>query len=502
MNMKAALYARVSSREQKEGYSLEAQIKLGREYSEKQGIELVREFAVAESAKKSGREQFEQMITFLRDNPDIKVIICEKVDRLLRGDLKDRVALDDLLRENDKEIHFIKENIILSKDSKSFQKLYYGIQAEFARFYLNNLSDEVRKSYEIMVDDGKYPHPPPVGYKAKLENHLSVADPDRAGFIPKAFQLASTGNYSEKAISDLLYKEGFRSRTGKQVGKSDIGGILHNPFYYGDFRWKGELKKGIHQPLIPKSLFDRVQEVLSPRGKNKGVKHRFTYAGGLLTCGYCGNGITAETQKGHVYYRCTKPKGAKNCPQKYIREETIEEQLRAIVKAISLNSETVNLIKDILHQSHDEEQEYHKQSLEALQSRYSAIKAKLDKLLNVYIDEGISKEIYTDKSQELEKERNEINSQINRHKNADKEYFEQVENFLEVAYQAPALYKGSSTALKREFLRFIVSNLILKDKNVIPSFRLPFSLLVEYKENENWQGCTDSNREKQFWRLL
>lgn len=500
--MKAVIYARVSSREQKEGYSLEAQLKLGKDYSERQQIDLIREFAVAEIAKNGGREQFEQMISFLKQNTEVKVIICEKVDRLLRGDLKDRVAIDDLLRDYDKEIHFVKENIVLSKDSKSFQKLYYGIQAEFARFYLNNLSDEVRKSYDVMVEEGRYPHPPPIGYKPKLENHLSVPDPSRVNFIIKAFELASTGNASLYAIVDQLYKEGFRSRTGKKVGKSEISRLLHNPFYYGDFLWKGEVKKGIHQPLVSKSLYEKVQAALSPRGRNKGVKHRFTYAGGLITCGYCGSGITAEIQKGHIYYRCTKPKGAKSCPSKYVREEKIEAQLTGIIEAINLNNETVEIIKDILHKSHEEEEQYHKQSLDALQTRYNGIKTKLDKLLDAYIDGAISKDIYMEKSKDLEQERSEINSEISRHKNADKAFFEHVEGFLEVSYQAPSLFKSSSPELKRELLKYIVSNLVLEEKKLVPTYRLPFNLLVEYRQNENLQGWSESNTQSRFWRPL
>ena len=501
MDMKAVIYARVSSREQQEGNSLEAQVKLCRQYAGKHDFEIVKEFKVAESANYSDRKAFEEMIIFLKTN-DVGNIICEKVDRLLRGDLKDRVALDDLVNDLQKEIHFVKENFILNKESKSSQKLYYGIQAEFARFYLNNLSDEVRKAYEVMVEEGHYPHPPPTGYKIKLENHLAVIDPEKAPYIIKAFEMAAKGTESLDRIGETLYNEGFRSRNGKRITLSELARILHNPFYYGDFNWRGEVKVGKHPPLISRVLFEKVQLALSPRGRNKGIVHRFTYAGGLLTCGHCGNGITGETHKGHIYYHCTKPKGAKSCSGLFVREEVIEEQLREIIKAITLDKRVVDLIKRLLRESHEEEEEYHARSLNALQARYEVIKGRLDKLLDVYIEGGINKSTYADKSKELELEKETINSEIVKHKNADKAYFEQIENFVEVAHRASDLFASSKPELKRELLKFVVSNLSLNGKKVVATYRTPFNLLVEYGKNENWQGHVESNHDQRFWRPL
>jgi len=98
-----------------------------------------------------------------------------------------------------------------------------------------------------------------------------------------------------------------------------------NPFYYGAFKFNGEIYEGNHKPAITKKLFDKCQEVMKNKAHhtNRGVK---SYAfRGLLKCGECNCSITAETQKGHNYYRCTKKKLP--CSQKYVREESLNEQI-------------------------------------------------------------------------------------------------------------------------------------------------------------------------------
>src|SRR3989344_987855 len=165
-------WTRVSSKRQKdEGVSLGAQKKLNSDYGSKNEIEIVKTFEIDESAKTSNRKAFLEMVLYLKENPDIKYLICEKTDRLLRGNLKDRIIIEELINDYDKEIHCVKEGLILGKNTKSAQKLHFDIQNALARHYLNNLSDEVKKGYDILVDNGFYPHIPPIGYKAKLEDH-------------------------------------------------------------------------------------------------------------------------------------------------------------------------------------------------------------------------------------------------------------------------------------------------------------------------------------------
>src|SRR5262245_10020489 len=134
--LKAVTYARVSSKEQeKEGFSIPAQQKLLQGYTQANRIDIVREFVDIETAKQTGRTNFEEMMHFLKTRPNTRVVLVEKTDRLYRN-LKDWVTLDEL----DIEIHLIKEGIVLSRDSKSSEKFVHGIKVLMAKNYIDNLS--------------------------------------------------------------------------------------------------------------------------------------------------------------------------------------------------------------------------------------------------------------------------------------------------------------------------------------------------------------------------
>src|SRR6266704_721394 len=104
--MNAVIYARVSSREQREeGYSIEFQLKYLRQYAERMGAYVVKEFVDIETAKSSGRKEFGNMVEFLKRSKNHEVIFVEKTDRLYRN-FKDAVIIEDL----GTVIHFVKEN--------------------------------------------------------------------------------------------------------------------------------------------------------------------------------------------------------------------------------------------------------------------------------------------------------------------------------------------------------------------------------------------------------
>lgn len=137
----AVIYARVSTKEQSdEGYSIDAQLALLREYACRNGLSVSKEYVESESAKSAGRKAFNQMLKDVKAL-GISVVLCEKTDRLYRN-IADFAKVDDL----DVAIHLVKENEIVSKDSKSHQRLVHGIKVLIARNYSENLGEEAKRA--------------------------------------------------------------------------------------------------------------------------------------------------------------------------------------------------------------------------------------------------------------------------------------------------------------------------------------------------------------------
>lgn len=202
---KAVIYARVSTREQeREGYSIPAQLELLESYAQKNNLKVVQKFTDNETAKKEGRTHFNNMLKFLKSNKSIRTILVEKTDRLYRN-FKDYTTLDEF---KDLEIHLEKEGFVLSDSSKSHEKFIHGIKVLMAKNYIDNLSEEVRKGFKEKCKQGEFPSNPPYGYK-RLDSKTIIIDPETSPYIKRAFELYATNQYSLEGVIKALYGEGY-----------------------------------------------------------------------------------------------------------------------------------------------------------------------------------------------------------------------------------------------------------------------------------------------------
>lgn len=189
--VKAVIYARVSSEEQKEeGFSIPAQLDLLRAYAKEHHIEVVQEFTEAETAKHAGRHKFNEMLGFLKKNKGITNILCEKTDRLYRN-FKDYVNLD--VDETGYSIYLVKEGVILTPKSGSHEKLVHGLKVLLAKNFIDNLREETQKGRLKKVQEGYFIGQVPYGYKKLKDKKTTIIDEEKAPFVRRAFELYASG---------------------------------------------------------------------------------------------------------------------------------------------------------------------------------------------------------------------------------------------------------------------------------------------------------------------
>ena len=152
------------------------------------------------------------------------------------------------------------------------------------------------------------------------------------------------------------------------------------------------------------NLFEKVQKVLKDRSKpihikdNGRIPKAFTR---LLHCAECGMMITAEIQKGHTYYRCSKKSRIQNCKQSYIREEALNKQLSNLIQKVSLPQDWKYIF---LINIKDEEKNLSQSCNAFVQMKkfeIEAINSKLTRLLDSYLDQVIDRNAYINKKAEL-----------------------------------------------------------------------------------------------------
>jgi hypothetical protein len=333
-----------------------------------------------------------------------------------------------------------------------------------SKYFVDNLSENTKRGLRQKLRKGEMLGYAPLGYLNDLRTHTMVKDPQRFRLVKKIFELYATGNYSLKDLQKKITSAGLLSRKGNQLSISVIQNILQNPFYYGVFKYNGELYQGTHQTMILKKLFDKCQKILQKRARPvKRGKQIYAFRG-LLKCGECGCMITSETQRGHIYYRCTKKKIP--CSQRYVRKENLVEQISKILQKVSLpNSWTKKMIAKL-----DEEKQKEERAdfsfVQNLKSQIEDLDNKLDRLLDIHLNSDISREEYTQKKQKILNQKIEISEKLcDFERNGDR-WLERAKTFILTSNEAKIVARQGNLQKKREFLQKVGSNIILQEQNI------------------------------------
>ena len=483
----AVIYARVSSKEQeKEGFSIPAQQKLLRAYATTEGFRVSEEFVDIETARQTGRTAFGEMIAYLKAHPSVRTLLVEKTDRLYRN-LKDWVTLDEL----DVEMHFPKEGVVLSRDSRSSEKFMHGIKVLMAKNYIDNLSEEARKGMQEKAEQGIWPTKAPLGYRNVTGpdgKKIIAPDTEVAPIIAKLFEWYATGEISLKEAGSKAQAEGLvYARSGAKVPVSTIHTILRNRLYTGQFDWKGKVIQGLHTPLTSIDLWERVQDVMDGRFARKakrGGKRDFAFSG-LMTCAACGCAVVGEIKKErYVYYHCTGYAGKvrgdpASCSRRYVREEVIVGQFTDLLGRLSFDEEVIDWVRDALHASHADERRDHDAAIKRLQGENKRLQDRIHAMYVDKLDGLIDAEFFERTSSGWREEQARCQRQIEQHQAADQSYLDEGVQLLELARSAQSLFSRQEPREKRRLLNFVLSNCVWKDGTIAAEFRQPFALLAE-----------------------
>lgn len=482
--IKSVIICRVSSKEQEDtGYSLDAQEKLLKEYAHKNSIDVTKIYKISESASgKQARKKFYEILQFIKKN-NVTIIICEKIDRLTRN-LKDAAIVNDWVQEDKShEVHFVKENFIVNQNTKAHENFVWDMKVAMARFYTNNLSEEVKKGQKEKIAQGWLPTKPPLGYITTGDkgHKIHIIDGEKAQYIKKMFELYSTGNYSTTALVDIIFKEGLRNRSGKKVGKSRLYDLLTDPFYYGVMKWKEQIFPAKHEAIITKDLFNLVQEKLNRKFNVPRYQKHLPVFKAKMNCDECKGTITWEIQKGHWYGHCNH---YKTCKQKtWLRQEKVEEILFPLFDNVAPKTNKVlNVLQKALKESHSSEIEYHTISINNLKRNLEQTQRRLEAIYEDKIDGKIPPEFYNRKFTEYTKEKEEIIESINKLNNGNTKYYEAGYAIHELASKASEIYKSPKATVedKRLLLSKIFSNLSLNSDKIKPEYTLAFEFLIKW----------------------
>jgi len=491
--MKYFIYARKSTDEpERQILSIEAQIEELREFANKEGLEVVKTYIESRTAKEPGRPIFNEMLSEI-EKDKASGILAWHPDRLARNSI-----------DGGKIIYLIDTNKIQSLKFPTFWfedtpqgKFMLNIAFGQSKYYIDNLSENVKRGLRQKARKGEASGVAPTGY---LNNRLTkkmAKDPERFKLVKKLFKLYATGKYSLKEIREIITEEGLRSRNNKVLSKSNIRMILQNPFYYGAFLSNGELFQGTHPPAISKKLFDKAQNILKEKSRPKKRSEKVYAFRGILKCGECGCAITSEIQKGHTYYRCTKKRIS--CFQKYIREEDLDEQIKTVLRKVSLPDIWK---EEMIRKLEKEKQEDERTGFAFSQNLKAQIKkcnAKLDKLLDNQLEEIITKKEYIEKKKELLNKKIELSQRLKDFEKKGSSWLEPAKRFILETNQVQNAINSNNPKERARYLQKAGSNLVLLDSKIKYFPRGPWEILgnlpvleAESRSDETISQCQNA----------
>jgi len=478
--MRYIIYTRKSTEdEDHQILSIESQLAELREFAAKEKLEIVGPtFVETKTAKEPGRTKFAEMLSLI-EKSKAEGILSWHPDRLARNSI-----------DGGKIIHLIDKGIIKSLKFPTFwfeptpQGLFMlSIAFGQSKYYVDNLSENVKRGMRQKIRNGIWPVWAPIGYLNNPKTRMIDIDLEKAPKIRKFFELYAIGEHNLSSLANWCKENNLKGNFGKEISTSNIQKILQNVFYLGLMKYKGEIFEGKHAPLISKKLFDKVQEILKQRGKPRKIKkHNFVFLG-LMKCASCDASITAETQKGHIYYRCTKKKGS--CQEKhFLREESLVKQIKSFLQKVSLSNQITKKVLTELEKEEQQAEEQAKFISQNLKEELVKVEKQLEKLLDVYLNEVISTEEYTNRKQKILTQKLELQEKIRDFEQKGLSWLEPAREFVLGLNCAEKLLVSENYAEIKTFLKNIGSNHILQNQKLSFCWKFPFNLAAEPRSGE------------------
>ena len=455
LNLKVCFYARVSTDKDEQLHSLSNQISFFNDYIGKVPNwyfvgSYIDEGISGTQVKK--REEFLRMIHDAKRHK-FDLILTKEISRFSRNTL-DSIKYTQELLSNGVGVYFLNDNInTILPDSE----LRLTMMSSIAQDEVRRLSERVSFGMKRSIDNGVVLGCSNIYGYVKAKGKL-VIDEEQAEMIKIIFDRYANTTDGLSKVSRYLYSIGYKSRTGKRIDTTILTRIIENPKYKGyycghkskvlDYRTKQ--KKRLNEsdwiiykdynnvpPIVSEELWERAntklrerQDSFTNRSVNKAVfQNRYTYSGKI----YCGchnltyHRSSAGKRKNNPVWECQiyRKESLKGCSNPRVFELELDKVFKNMFNKLfkkrnNIFDEVLNECKNYLEMNND------KNEIKTLESKLLLFNSKKDKLLELVVEEYLSKEDYKKQVDLINEEINDYQFKIDelQSNKKDKNYIE------------------------------------------------------------------------------
>ncbi len=464
----------------KQVLSIEAQIAELKEFAKREHLEVIEFIEEAKTAKIPGREKFAEVIKKL-EKGYANGILAWHPDRLARNSM-----------DGGKIVYLLDTGKLVDLKFPTFWfdntpqgKFMLSIAFGQSKYYVDNLSENVKRGLRQKLRNGVWPAKAPYGYLNNPKTRGIDVDLEKSKAIKRAFEMFAEGIHTFTDITKYLHKFGLRRKNGKPLHINEIRQILANKFYIGIMFYNGEYHDGTHKTFISKELFQKVQEEIRRRSKHFKKSYRFPFLG-LAKCRECGAAITAEQhikfykttnrKVTYVYYRCTKKLGP--CSQVPITSFEMEEQVRKVVSDVVLPQTCADQWLKFLERDELLEKQSSETTIQNLKTDIQEIDRKQNTLLDSYLDSVVDSESYKSKKNEMFETKLKIQEEIAKVEETGSRWLEPMREFVNCALQAQKIARAKNNCEELAFFaKRVGSNFFLSNRQLSAEYKKGFAAL-------------------------
>lgn len=414
--MKAvALYCRVSTREQVNGYSIDEQIDRLKLYAESQGWKDIKLFVdPGFSGASMNRPALQELILEVKDGKIQKVVVY-KLDRLSRSQKDTLELIEDVFLANNCDFESMSERF---DTGTPFGNAMIGILAVFAQLERETIKERTMMGKEARVKAGLRINSgfAPIGYDQR-EGHLYINEYE-ASLVRELFESYCKGLSLNEVIRDFNDK-GLVTKYG-EWNRLRVFRILRNPLYNGKLLHNGEVWDGEHEAIISDELWNKTQKRIESAPTYTRAKGRKALLGGLLRCKRCGATYSTKSwivkgERVRSYCCNSRRKSAPqlirdpNCKNDNWREDVLDALIWDELNKLSLD-------ESLIYNMTEEPSEQNDRSA-SLAHEMAQIDVKRMKLLDLYTEGTFSASELSEKVDQLNIQKQKLSDELEKIEN-------------------------------------------------------------------------------------
>lgn len=500
--LRAAVYIRYSSENQRDGYSIEYQMDECKKYIKEQGFAFEKAYIDEAVSGKSAnkRNAFFELLADVK-NGLYDVVVVYKYSRFARNLMEATLYRQQIEKHGAKLISAM-ERI---DDSTPEGRMMRNIIMTMDEYYSDNLSTFVQSSMYTAAKSGKYLGGIlPYGFSVN-ENGEFIENKAEADIVRRVFELRAAGAMPSDILR-IFQDEGVRGRNGKPFTQQLLNKIVRSEKYIGTYKYAVKGYEPIYienafAPLISRELWDKVQAIVDNLKEKRNVKGRARKniypLTGKIVCACCGEPFTGNSKgNGISYYTCRGQDKLQICQNGSVLKPMLEDYVFGKIKELILSENHVEEIARIVFDTFDNSgvDADIEAEIKTLKKEKADIERKLENLLDLMLDGTISKDILQKKSAALQDELKVISGALK-----SKEYtasaavtFEGIRGFL--LDMVKQLETADDTVKKAVASQFIDKIIVDKDDVIVRLTVSPF--FTGDKLNNGWALFTLSPKRK------